>query len=308
MCNYDTTESNIYFIFFFFLTFCGHKTSSDVKDGIGSFSYKNGHIAFTYFKNNVASIYYTTHIDSIAKQLTFPKTGWGLTFDLSRDLSKILYVNYPKGNYEISNICLFDLTLEKTDTLLKGGQIITNVCISNDNKFVYYLDASEIKNYSPIANKAPHGIDLYELNIETKKTRRITNLKAYNIQGLKTTPIDTILSASMFDDEKGLIMISTNTGQLRSLDFDSPRNPVKQLFTPIDIRLDSIIYEAPYELYKHNLKSNKSEFILRCPDGYQFGVVQPDETWRNILFSAGDKIYFYNLPNEKLTEIKLKIK
>jgi hypothetical protein len=292
----------------FLMTFCGSKTSSDDKDGSGSFSLKKGHIAFTYFKNNVGAIYYTRNIDSVGRQLTFPKNGWDLTFDLSRDLSKILYVNYPKGNYEICNICLYDLTSEKSDTLLKGGQIITNVCISNDNKYVYYLDATEIKNYSPIASKAPHGIDIYELSIETKRTRRLTKLKAYSIQALKATPCDTILSASMFDDEMGLIMISTNTGQFRALDFDSPRNPVKQLFTPVDIRLDSLIYEAPYELYKHNLKSNKSEFILRCPDGYQFGVVQADENWRNILFNAGDKTYFYNVPNKKLTEVKLKIK
>src|SRR5687767_8132845 len=130
-----TRQTTIFILsVFFLLTFCGSKTSSDAKDGRGSFSCKNGRIAFTYFKNNVASIYYTTHIDSVAKQLTFPTTGWDLTFDLSRDLSKILYINYPKGNYEVCNICLYDLKSGKSDTLLKGGRIITDVCISNDSK------------------------------------------------------------------------------------------------------------------------------------------------------------------------------
>jgi hypothetical protein len=304
-----TRQTVIFIVSIFFLfTFCGSKTSSDVKDGTGSFSCKNGRIAFTYFKNNVASIYYTTHIDSVAKQLTFPKTGWDLTFDLSRDLSKVLYINYPKGNYEVCNICLYDLKSGRSDTLLKGGRIITDVCISNDSKHIYYLDASEIKNYSPIASKAPHGIDIYELSVETKKSRKLTNLKAYTIQALTASFSDTIIGANIFDDGLGLIMISTNTGKFKGITIDSPRNPVKEYFIPVDLRSDSIMYEAPYELYKHNLKTNKSDFILRCPDGHHFGVIQPDDSWSNILFNSGDKTYSYNVPTKKLTEVKLRIK
>jgi hypothetical protein len=254
-------------IIFFFLTSCGNKASSDAKDGVGSFSYKSGHVAFTYFKNNVASIYYTTNIDSIARKLTFPKNGWDLTFDLSQDLSKILYINYPKCDFDICNICLYDLKSGKADTLLNGGQLITDACISNDNKYVYFLKASEIKNYSPIATKAPHGIDIYEISVLTKRVRKITNLRAYSIQALTPTFADSLIGANIFG-KQGLVMVSTKTGALKEIKINSPRNDVKDSFNPVDLRLDSIIYEAPYELYKHNLRTDISELILRSPDGH----------------------------------------
>jgi hypothetical protein len=289
----------------FFLMSCYNETTSDVKDGRGSFSYKSGHLAFTYFKNNVASIYYTTSIDSVAKKLTFPKTGWDLTFDLSQDLSKILYINYPKGDYEICNICLYDLKSGKSDTLLNGGQLITNACISNDNKFVYFLNASEIKNYSPIATKAPHGVDIYEINVQTKSIRKLTNLNAYGIQALTSTFSDSIIGANVYD-KSGLVTVSTKTGELKEIKINSPRNDVKEYFIPVDLRQDSMIYEAPYELYRYNLKTDKSELILRSPTGH-FGVIQADNSWTNILFDNGDKLYSYNIPNKKLTEVELKL-
>jgi len=309
LCAIMTRPTIIFILSILFLsTSCRNNDPSKTNDGIGSFSFKSGHIAFTNFKDNIGSIYYTTNIESVAQQLTFPKTGWDLTIDLSRDLSKILYINCPYEYRSNCNICLYDLNLKKTDTLIKNTPILAGLCLSNDSKYIYYLEASEISNYSPIASEAPHGIDIYELSIETKKSRKLTDLKAYTIQGLTATFSDTIIGANMFDNDMGLIMVSTNTGKFKQLNINSPRNAVKQYFNPIDLRPDSIMYEAPYELYKHNLKTNKSELILRCPDDNQFGVIQPDDNWTNILFNGGDKIYYYNVPSKKLTEVEFKIK
>ncbi len=229
--------------------------------------------------------------------MTFPQKGWDLTFSLSHDLSKILYVNYPEGNYEICNICLYDLKTKQVDTLLKGGSLITDVYISNDNSHAYFLNASDNKNYSPIASQAPQGMDIFKITISSKIVRKITNLKAYSIQALTPTFSDSIITANIYD-KQGLVMISTNTGDVEQVMINSPRNPVQEYFIPIDVRSDSMIYEAPYELYKHNIKTNKSDLILRCPDGNQFGVIQPDNNWSNILFNSGDKMYFYNVPNK----------
>lgn len=290
---------------FLFLTSCSKRGSSDATDGAGSFSYKSGHVAFTYFKNNIGSIYYTTHLDSIARKLTSPESGWDLTFDLSNDLSKILYINYPKRDFDICHICLYDLKSGKVDTLLKGGQLITDACISNNNKYVYYLSAMELKNYSPIVSKAPHGIDVYEISVHTKEVRKVTNLNEYSIRSLTPTFADSIISACIYG-RQGLVMVSTKTGALKEIEMNSPRNSVKDSFMPVDFRLDSVLYEAPYELYKHNFKTDKSELILRSPDAH-FQVIQVDNAWKNILFSSSDKMYSYNLPSKKLTEVTLKI-
>jgi hypothetical protein len=261
---------------------CSTETDSHVTDGPGPFSYKGGHLAFTYFKDNIGSIYYTANIDSVAKKLTSPESGWDLAFDLSRDLSKVLYINYPKSDFEICNICLYDLKLGKADTLLKEGRLITDACISQDNKHVYFLAASEFKNYSPVAHKAPHGIDIYEVTIQTKMIRRLTNLKAYGIQAIAATALDPSISANIYD-KKGLVTISTITGEVTEIKINSPRNDVREYFNPVDLRLDSMIYEAPYELYKYDLKTNKSQLILRSPSGH-FGTIQVDSSWTNILF------------------------
>jgi Tol biopolymer transport system component len=281
-------------------------SSAGINDGFGAFSFKKGNIAFTYFKNNIASIYYTTNLDSVAKRLTFPEKGWDQIKELSNDLSKILYFNYPNSNFKTCNIFLYDLKKNKVDTLLKNHDLITDACLSNDNKSIYFIHASEFKNYSPLVSAAPHGMDIFELEITTKKVRKLTSLSAYAIQSLVSSYSDSIICANI-TGRNGLVLFSTKTGYFKELYFNSPRNDVKDWFMPVSIRHDSILYEAPYELYKHNLVTNKSQFILRCPDGNHFGIIQPDENWENILFSSGPKNYLYNLPNSRLIEIKLKL-
>lgn len=283
-----------------------NSSSSENTNERGRFSYKNGRVAFTNFRNNIGSIYFTTNIDSVAQQLTFPKQGWDLVFDLSKDLSKILYINYPKANFDICNICLYDLKSKKVDTLLMSREPITSVLLSPSGRNVYFSKAVEIKNYSPIASKTPHGMDVFEITIENKTIRKLTDLNAYSIQGLSTTSNDSLLAVNIYDNG-GLGLVSTKTGKFEKININSPRNEVKDFFFPVDIRRDSMIYVAPYELYMHNFKTNASQFILRCPDGNQFDFIQADNSWTNIFFRSGNKTYRYNRPTKELIEVILKI-
>lgn len=286
---------------------CTNKSMEESSNGTGRFSYKSGHVAFTNYGNNIGAIYYTTNIDSVAQQLTFPKEGSDIVFDLPKDLSKILYINYPEAKMEVCNICLYDLKDKKADTLLANGKLITSVLLSSNGQYVYFTSAAEIRNYSPIARKAPHGMDIFEITIENKQIRKLTSLNAYSIQGLTTTPNDSSIAVNIFD-KNGLGLVSTKTGKFNKLRINSSRNEVEEYFFAVDIKRDSMIYLAPYELYKYNFKTNASEFILRCPGGGQCDVVQPDSSWTNILIGEGDQTYLYNLSAKRFTEVNLKIK
>jgi len=44
---------------------------------------------------------------------------------------------------------------------------VIDACFSRNGNFIYYIKASEFKNYSPIVRKLPHGVDLFEIDIST---------------------------------------------------------------------------------------------------------------------------------------------
>jgi len=276
------------------------------EDGVGRFTLNDSLFSFTYFNNNVGSVYLLNTKDSTYTQLTTPNFGWDLVFDISDDHSKVLYISYPNKDFRDCNICIYDIGNKEIDTLLKSGYIITEAILAKNDKEVYFLMGNEIKNYSPLVRAAPHGFDIYSLDIKTTKYTKLTKDTAYSIHHLRSIS-DSLVYANYFG-KKGFNFVSTISGAHSNLLINSPRNKVSDMFNLISFNDNSILYEAPYEIYKYDKEKDSSTFLLRTPNGNHFGLIYENND--QIIFNTQNtkKLYSYNVLKDEVEEIIIKIK
>jgi hypothetical protein len=292
-----------------FINSCNRSDSQFLNNVIGYFDIKDSSIAIAYYKNNIGSIYYGSghKDDSSYDRITFPKEGWDNSPRFSSDGKKIVYLRYPKANFDICKLCLIDIKTKKVDTLITNEPLILEACFSNDDSCIYYISAGVFKNYSPIASKSPHEMYLFEFNLNSRTKRQITYMKEYSMQGLVNTYSDNKLFISIFNpDSMSLGVVSVYNGKFTRFSFSNdPRYKVHSSYRPIALKKDSVLYEAPYEIYKYDFLKNESIFLLRSPDGYNFDEIKVDNDWKNMVFKTSNGIFKYNLSSKQLTKIDI---
>lgn len=302
---------NLFFVISFLLYWsCSDNKPIYLNEQLGSFDVKTNDIVFTYFQKNIGSIYLNSLTKNSVKRITNPVSGWDEFPRFSNDGKKVLYFCYPNLNGKKFCINIVDLESNKVDTLVKGEPLVIDACFSKSGNFIYYLKASEFKNYSPIAKELPHGVDVFEININTKRQRQITHLKEYMMQAITQTYSDSLIGINIPNavNEMGMGIISLTDGKFKRYIFQNdPRYQVKSWYFPIAICKDSLIYSAPYEIYIHNFKENRSNFLFRNPDNSNFGTIRIDENWENLYFSLQTGIFKYNIGSKDLIKLNLKI-
>lgn len=299
----------IYIIVLFLLFGCSSKSQPKTDYIGGDFDYRDNSIVFTDFENGIGSIHLYDLVTSQLNKITSPQSGFDFRPRLSKDKKKILFISHPFPKREHPHLILKDLITNKTDTILKNQPFLTEAIFSIDDQEAFFFCASEYKNYSPIARAANHGFDLFAVNFQNKEIRRITNKKEYVMQMLNLAEDGEHIICAM-PPEEGVVKISTLTGKKIPLDFKGNSRPkVEGLFHAICITNDSALYEAPYEIYSHDFVKNKSEFIMRTPDGSHFQIIRPDSGWRNVIFSTSSHgLYMYNRNTKELRNLLIEIK
>ncbi len=228
------------------ITSCSNNPEPQFLDNVsGYFDLKDSSIVIAYFNNNIGSIYYNSNLDNdnSYKRITFPKEGWDNSPRISNDGKRIVYLSYPKADYDRCNIIIIDLKTKKVDTLITNEPLILEACFSKNDSCIYYISAGVIANYSPIGRKAPHEMDIFEFNLYSRVKRQITNLREYTIQGLLSTYSDSLLAVSIFNpDSMSMGLISITNGKFSRFKFSNdPRYTVSSSYLPISIKQDSLL-------------------------------------------------------------------
>jgi len=298
------------FVSFIIIGGCKNNKPVYLNNELGYFDLQNNTIAFTYYKNNIGAIYLYSFNDSTIKKITNPKSGSDGFPHFSNDGMKLFYFYYP--NLKEDKICIniLDQQTNTIDTLTKGESLIIDACFSNNGKYIYYIKASEFKNYSPIARPMPHGVDLFEIEITTKRQRQITHINAYMMQALTQTYSDTLICVNIpnVEDSMGMGLISISNGRFTKYKFENdPRYQVSSWYFPVSIQKDSLLYTAPYEIYMHNFIDNCSKLILRNPINKDFGRICVDDQWNNLFFQMENDIFKYNIHTKESTKLNINL-
>ena len=232
----------------------------------------NKNIVCSYYENNKGSIY-KIDITNNQKRKISPESKYSLIKPIySPNNKQIACLATTLTEEPKSKICLIDIESRKMVDLTNDSSLILESIFSPNGKSIYFTVAGHFGNYSPIASKAPHGIDIYSIDIVTKQIQKITDLNAYDLHGLSiTNNNDSLLfHLTSADNKSGLFEMDINNKKLsqinavNDLKAKDKVTPPYEYYGPVLSKENSkIAFSEPYELYIMEKQTKISKLIFR---------------------------------------------
>ena len=234
---------------------------------------------------------------------------------------KVIFLS--KGlSSQTSDLCSINLDNKQIQKLTDGKVYVTEATFSTNGEKIFYCGAGTITNYSPIARKAPHDLDLYSIERDGNNTKKLTDFHAYEFTGIEPNQKgDTILCKF----SSGIYLLSlADTVKTKVEAVNNPRPQIGESFygTPTFSKDNKqISFTAPYQLYTMNLADKKCEEIWSS-----FGKEEQampifskfDPANKTIVFAVlaivnrqynrNAKIFSYDIATKNLTQIVIPLK
>tara|TARA_R110000868_G_scaffold1211_2_gene9291 strand:- start:7000 stop:7941 length:942 start_codon:yes stop_codon:yes gene_type:complete len=281
-----------------------------VENGIGTqFDYRAGKFIITNYLDNVGSLLLIDERDLQVTQISSPDIGYDVLPRFSNDGSRVLFLRVLFNDHE--QILEYNLNSKTTELIIDSVKFVTNLAYSSNDSSAYVILAKEFENYSPIAPKGLHKTDLYDINLQSQKLTKLSNLEAYSLHSLYIPNQGNKIFMTTFGaktiDYNGITSFDIYQRKITPFQIaNSPRSPVKDSFQLISLSEETAIYEAPYEIYEHNLEQNISKLILRTPDNSHFNTIKIDSTENKVTFSTSlGNFYHYFIDSDSLQQVKL---
>lgn len=139
-----------------------------------------------------STLYLYSFTDNSLTQLT-DKRGYYSRPVFSPKGDKVIFLS--KGlSSQTSDLCSINLDNKQIQKLTDGKVYVTEATFSKNGEKIFYCGAGTITNYSPIARKAPHDLDLYSIEPDGNNTKKLTDFHAYEFTGIEPNQKgDTIL-------------------------------------------------------------------------------------------------------------------
>jgi hypothetical protein len=208
---------------------------------------------------------------------------------------KILFLS-KSLEAETSDVCSFDLNSKKITKLTDGKTYVTEAAFMSDGSEIIYCGAGTITNYSPLARKAPHDIDLYSIGVNGGAPKKLTNFSAYEFSAITPNKKgDTLLCKLIIKGVEGIYLVSlSDTVKTKIEAVNNPRPQIGESFygTPAYAKNNTqISFTAPYQLYIMNLTDKKCEEIWST-----FGKEEQAMPIFSKFDSTNQKVFFSVLP------------
>ena len=267
-----------------------------------------------------STLYLYSFTDNSLTQLT-DKIGYYSRPVFSPKGDKVIFLS--KGlSSQTSDLCSINLDSKQIQKLTDGKVYVTEATFSTNGEKIFYCGAGTITNYSPIARKAPHDLDLYSIERDGNNTKKLTDFHAYEFTGIEPNQKgDTILCKF----SSGIYLLSlADTVKTKVEAVNNPRPQIGESFygTPTFSKDNKqISFTAPYQLYTMNLADKKCEEIWSS-----FGKEEQampifskfDPANKTIVFAVlaivnrqynrNAKIFSYDIATKNLTQIVIPLK
>ena len=267
-----------------------------------------------------STLYLYSFTDNSLTQLT-DKIGYYSRPVFSPKGDKVIFLS--KGlSSQTSDLCSINLDNKQIQKLTDGKVYVTEATFSKNGEKIFYCGAGTITNYSPIARKAPHDLDLYSIERDGNNTKKLTDFHAYEFTGIEPNQKgDTILCKF----SSGIYLLSlADTVKTKVEAVNNPRPQIGESFygTPTFSKDNKqISFTAPYQLYTMNLADKKCEEIWSS-----FGKEEQampifskfDPANKTIVFAVlaivnrqynrNAKIFSYDIATKNLTQIVIPLK
>jgi len=282
----------------------------------------NKNIVCSYYENDKA-IVYQIDIRTNKKQRLTPTSIYSFIRPVfSPDSKQVACIAEPLTDNLKSKILLLDITTKALNELTNDSLLILECIFDPSGKSIYFSASKYYGNYSPIARKAPHEIDIYNVDINSKKVSQISNFNSYNLHGLSITNNgDSLLFNLVSKEKNGFFLMDIVSKKLVQIAAINDLRAEKKLtpyeyYSPVLSRDNSkIAFSEPYELYIMDRQTGISKLIFRNEPSlvnvgdfkffykynYLMLTIPTISTNKN---SSGDNFEFYTL-NPETNEIKV---
>ncbi|RFU62298.1 hypothetical protein D0469_20560 [Peribacillus saganii] len=234
------------------------------QDTVAYVSYKRGKPGLYIFNNK---------LDIEEKVIEFENSKSIIDPSFSSDGTKVAFITANKNPEKdlSSTVHLLDLRTKEVTELFKSENMVTELDFSPVSDSLFFLGAGTFGNYSPIASKRTHDLDVFEYKLAEKETVQRTSLKKYSMTSLNVSPDGTSIFVQMDDD----------------LDADTPEETFETKQRVFQIALDSP--EDLHVVTDPNKEIDITELIL-APSGNEIiyqSISNPDDdgTYKYELFS-----------------------
>lgn len=283
---------------------------------------KNLVLSVTNGENSTLYIY--SFADNKLTQLTDTK-GYYSRPVYSPKGDKVIFLS--KGlSSETSDLCSISLDNKQIKKLTDGKVYVTEASFLSKSDKVLYCGAGTITNYSPMARKAPHDLDLYSMEQDGTNSKQITDFHAYQFTSIEPNQKgDTVLCKLIIKGTEGIYLLSlTDTVKTKLEAVNNPRPEIGESFygTPAYSKDNKqISFTAPYQLYTMTLADKKCEEIWSS-----FGQEEQampifsrfDPSNKKVVFAIlaivnrqynrNAKIFSYDIATKKVTQISIPLK
>jgi len=238
------------------------------------------------------------------KKLTKEKNSYHSRPMYSPDGNKIIFLS-KQLEKEISQISILDLKTNKIKVLKTGEAYVTEAIFYPDGEKIIFCASTYIGNYSPMAKKAPHDIDIYTINIDGTDMKKITDFNAYSLSSisLNNSGTEILFNATVKDNFDGIYLMSlSDTSIIQKIEaINNPRPQIGNSFysNPNYSKNDkSISFTAPYQLYTLDLGSKECKEVWST-----FGKDSQAMVISSKFFNSNNKIIFtiLKIENRKYT-------
>ncbi len=165
---------------------------------------QNGTIAYVSYQEGKPGIYLKTEEEeNLAIQYNEEKIVEDISFIHGENLLVYSLIDRDlDDDNNTSTIHLLDTKNGDNKKLHESNGIVTEVVVDpKDSGKIFFLKSSSYENYSPIARKAPHDIDIYRFDLENNEETKLTNWDKYSMDSLNISATEEIAYVQMMDDE-----------------------------------------------------------------------------------------------------------
>jgi TolB protein len=281
----------------------------------------NKSLVLAVSNGNNSTLYIYSFADNTLTQLTDTK-GYYSRPVYSPKGDKVIFLS--KGlSSETSDLCSINLKNKEIKKLTDGKVYVTEAAFQPVGDKILYTGAGTITNYSPMARKAPHDIDLYSIDQDGNNAKKLTNFHAYQFTSIEPNQKgDTILCKLVIMGTEGIYLLSlADTVKIKLEAVNNPRPQIGDSFygTPAFSKDNKqISFTAPYQLYTMDLADKKCEEIWSSFGKEEQAMpifLKFDPTNKTILFAVlaivnrqydrNAKVFSYDIATKKLTQIAI---
>jgi TolB protein len=259
------------------------------------------------------------------EQLTNKKGAYHSRPMFSTDGNKVVFLNKELDKQK-SQVTILDMKTRDIKEIETSVSFVTEAVFHPNDNQILFCASSFIGNYSPMARKAPHDIDMYSINIDGTNESKITDYSAYALSSISIDNKGEQIAFKVIKKDKleGIYIMSlSDTSKIQKIEANNnPRPQIGNDFygTPYFSKNNSTIsFIAPYQVYTLNLSSkeckivwdNTKDDVLMMAIHSRFmnsdkKIIISGLKIINRQYTSNATIMIVNLENGKTEELKLK--